>query len=182
VFAILLVTAALAYLFLSPEHLRRFETERAKFILCTILALYLGIFFFVLYPQRVVFESSKILDFATRLTGPVALMVFLLALFLKMMPPYSFARPFVLDIRAPKDASSSMRVPPEFLSLHDMSPAFRHTKMVGDDGNVVGLLVEFPAEVSKVSAKLKIDGVRDESIEFDRETAESRLVVHTTSK
>lgn len=57
----------------------------ARTIVAVFFAVYFSIFFFVFYPQEVVIRKLPGIDLGVRLVGPVALMILLLVLFMKIL-------------------------------------------------------------------------------------------------
>ena len=98
--AFAILGAVLAYGILYPE---QFEAPIARFILCATIAVYLSVFFFVLYPAKFELEKFPVLNLPVKTTGPIVLWLVVFLLLLKLMPatPDGYGRMF--------DASNAAR-------------------------------------------------------------------------
>jgi hypothetical protein len=81
--AILIIIGLIIYLF---EHVSRLETLTARFLICLLVSLLLGVFFFVWWPGRYELDKIPVINLPVRVAGPVVLWLVLFNLLLYVMP------------------------------------------------------------------------------------------------
>jgi hypothetical protein len=95
--AVILTCGLVLYLF---QNVSRLETQSARFLICLLVSLLLGIFFFVWWPKQYELERIPIINLPVRVAGPVVLWLAIFLLLLRVMPkedapyrPYSLVNP-----------------------------------------------------------------------------------------
>lgn len=81
--AVILTCGLVLYLFLNVH---RLETQTARFLICLLVSLLLGIFFFVWWPRQYELDKIPIVNLPVRVAGPIVAWLVIFVLLLQVMP------------------------------------------------------------------------------------------------
>lgn len=135
--------------FARPERLVAFESPVPRTVLCLSLALYLALFLFILYPQKVVFPIPG-LDATVRIMGPAALWVGLFLFLLKQFPAETIA------YFTPHGSNGTvLRIPYDAVTIKPIDFTVCN-KAQDSEGFLSGVYVHFPPGQTQAKAEVAI--------------------------
>lgn len=113
----------------------------ARVYLCVAVALCLGIFVFILYPQEVKLSTIPLVNLAVPVAGPLAVFVILLNLLLTIVP----GEPVWLFFETPTDPATGrvMNISASTVTITSKD-AFRWVALPNEDGSLAGFFIRFP--------------------------------------
>jgi hypothetical protein len=166
---LLAATGALVWALRSPTD---FAGTFPRFLLCFALALYGGVFLFVIYPWNYRLTRIPGIDLSMELAGPAALIIILFLFLNRYMPAPESGRFHVfMDVNgqeadAAEFANATLRftdtVKPEFYLV----PAT-------DGRHLYGVFIRYPENTPKANAVMDLGQVfAPEPLTFDRDSAE----------
>jgi hypothetical protein len=153
--AIILTCGLVLYLFLNGH---RLETQSARVLICLLVSLLLGIFFFVWWPHKYELDKIPLVNLPVRVAGPIVVWLVIFVLLLQVMPRED----------APYKAYSLVNAPTGAIQYH------RGIKVVRKDGRDVDFeLIEDRNKLGQLSKILiRFDPGEDEM------AAELRIPLH----
>jgi hypothetical protein len=162
--AVILTCCIIFYLF---QNVARLETNSARVLVCLMVSLLLGIFFFVWWPAHFELTAVPIINLPMRVVGPVALWLAILTLLMNIMPredaPY---RSYSL-VNAPNGQLHYHRgiriVRPEGVEVE-----FDLIESRSEPGRLKNILVRFRSGEEDISANLLIPRYKPLSVVFRR--------------
>lgn len=150
--AVILTCGLVLYLFLNVH---RLETQTARFLICLLVSLLLGIFFFVWWPSQYELDKIPIINLPVRVAGPIVVWLVIFVLLLQVMPRED----------APYKAYSLVNAPTGAVQYHRGIKVIRKGGKEAEfelieDRNLLGrlgkILVRFDPGKDEIAAELRI--------------------------
>lgn len=162
--AVILTVGLILFLFLNGH---RLETQTARALICLLVSLLLGIFFFVWWPRQYELDRIPIINLPVRVTGPIVVWLVIFVLLLQVMPREDApARVYTL-VNAP---SGVIRYHPEIKVVRKdgREPEFELIEDRNSAGNLGKILIKFEPGEDALVAELRIPLHKPLSITFLR--------------
>ena len=166
---LLAATGALVWALRSPPD---FAGTFPRFLLCFALAMYGGVFLFVLYPWNYRLTKFPGIDLTMEVVGPPALIIILFLFLNRYMPAPEGGRLHVFtDINGQEaDAAEFVNAKLQFTDI--VKPEF-YLVPAADGRRLYGVFIRYPESMPKVKAVMDLGLVFEpEPLTFERDSAE----------
>jgi hypothetical protein len=167
--ALCAVSGLFVWAFLKPS---QFEGTFARFILCLSIALYLGLFLFIIYPWGYRLTKIPYVDLSVEVVGPAALFIILFVFLLRTMPAPAGGRLHVFVDRQQHEIQVADIGTVDLQFIGGTTPTYFLVPGPNHE-SLHGIFVLYPENVSRLRATIRVAQVfRPQQIEFQRDSAE----------